>query len=668
MRQFLGLFLLGLSSGALIAALGTSLVVIYKATGILNFAQASIAMWGAFVYDELRTSGDLVLPVVGVPDRISLGDTVSAWPAVALGVVSTVVVGVAIHLLFLRWMRASPPLGKVVATVGLLVVMQALVVIRFGPENRRVEPVLPSGNFTFFDINVSKDRVVGLGLVILVAIGLALYYRYTRSGLGSQAAAQNPKGALLIGLSPERLAITSWVIASAISGFFAIVLTSLTGLASAFFPLLVVPALAAALMGRFSSVVVAMVTGVVIGCVQSGFIYFQDDQWIPAWLRSGLPDLFPLAVIAVTLFVFGNTLPDRSALAGVVKLPRVPETTVTWRRLLVAAALLIGALYVLSPLYRLGLIVTLITMLLVLSLVLLTGWLGQISLAQAAFAGAAAFFLSRLADGSGVPFPIAVPISIAAATALGVLAGIPALRIRGPQLAVVTLAFALAAERLVLRNPSLVNEAQTAPVPSPTIGGIDLGPLGGEYPREVYGIVVVVVLCAVIAMVANIRRGISGKRLLAVRGGERAAAAGGINVVAVKLSAFALSAAIAATGGVLSAYLRGQVTPEGFGVFVGLSLLAVAYLGGITSISGAAVAGVITAGGIAFVAINQRIDLGDYYGLITGLGLTITAILNPEGIALKTQQQFRDLMGHLRRRGRHDVDGHTAASDAEVAA
>jgi ABC-type branched-subunit amino acid transport system permease subunit len=252
-----------------------------------------------------------------------------------------------------------------------------------------------------------------------------------------------------------------------------------------------------------------------------------------------------------------------------------------------------------------------------------------------ALAGTAAFFLSRLASDWGIPFPWAPLLASLFAAFVGVLIALPALRIRGTQLAVVTLAAALAIDAIYFKNADLTGAGvvSSATVPAPSIFGIDLGISGSDFPRTAFGLLVIVVVAMVGVGVAFLRRSRLGRQMLAVRADEGAASASGINVASIKIIAFALSAFIAGLGGSLIGYARGELSPASFAPTLSLTFLAFAYLGGISSVSGALLAGLLTSGGLIFVALDDAISLGQYQTLIGGLGLIITAILNPEGMA-----------------------------------
>jgi len=272
---------------------------------------------------------------------------------------------------------------------------------------------------------------------------------------------------------------------------------------------------------------------------------------------------------------------------------------------------------------RMALVTSLIGALVCLSIVVLTGWSGQISLAQMAFAGVAGFSLSRLATGAGIPFPVAPLLAALLAAAAGVLVGLPALRARGVSLAVVTLAGAVVVEEVVFKSPTLTGGFGGSRVPPPTLFGWRLDPSG-----PAFGLMVVAVLAAAAVGLARLRLSGAGRRLLAVRANERAAAALGVDVSAIRLRAFALSAFLAGVAGALLGYQQGQLSFGSFGVFVSLAYLAVAYLGGIAGVGGALVGGLLVPNGLAFTLL----DLGRYQLLVSGLGLMVVTVMAPGGI------------------------------------
>jgi branched-chain amino acid transport system permease protein len=621
------LFLIvGLGAGAAYAALAMALVTTYRGTGVVNIAQGAMAVWVAFVYDELRREGDLVLPA----GRVDLGGGLAAGPALLAGLATAAALGLVIHLVVFRPLRSAPPLAKVVASVGVAIVLQALAVLRFGTGRRAVPPVLPDDPIHVGSLSFSQDRIWLAALVAAVAAALWARGRFTRAGLATRAAAESERGAILLGWSPDRLAAATWVLAAVVGGGVAMMVAPTVGLDPVSWTLMVVPGLACALVGRLSAVGTACAAGLALGAVESEITFLSSRDWWPSWATVGVAQSVPLIVIVVALFVLGRRLPERGA-AAVDPLPAVPTPRV--RAPVVGVLVVVGlaALVLTDGSYRFGVITSMIAALLALSLVVLTGYVGQISLAQAAFAGTAGFVVSKL--GTGLPFPLPLLVGALAATALGLLVAVPALRVRGVQLAVVTLAAGVAIEQFVFQNPELAG-SQGNLVPDPHLFGLDLAiRRGAELARWQFGALVLVVLAVAALAVANLGRSATGRALLAVRSNERAAASLGVDVAAAKLLAFAVSAFLAGLGGALTGYSRGQLSADSFAVSLSLTLLAFAYLGGITSVGGALVAGALAPLGIGYVVLDRTVHLGRHYLLVSGILLVATAVLNPGGIA-----------------------------------
>jgi ABC-type branched-subunit amino acid transport system permease subunit len=276
---------------------------------------------------------------------------------------------------------------------------------------------------------------------------------------------------------------------------------------------------------------------------------------------------------------------------------------------------------------------TLVAISLMLSIVVLAGYIGQVSLAQLTFAGFAAFMLARFADQWGLPFPISPLLAIAVTTVVGTLIGIPALRIRGIQYAIVTLAAAVAIEQVLFRNPGFVGVGGLAHVDPPELLGVDLGIIGpGEYPYRGFGFLALGVTLACLLLVVNIRRSAVGRRFLAVRINERAAAAAGIDVARTKLTASAVASFLAAVSGVLFAYKNVDFSQVGLEASRGLQVLALAYLGGVGSVAGAIIAGLLTPAGL-FAEVTGTQGSSTEQFLLTGIGLVIVATRLPGGIA-----------------------------------
>ena len=636
MTDYLFYLLLGSGAAAIIAAFGLGLVITYQGSGVVNFAYGAMAMWVAYVYSDLRR-GAYPFPIPGLPGRYHFSHPIGLTGALALSLLTAMLLGLLVYLLVFRPLRRAPALAKVVASIGLVIVFTSLVDRRFeSKSNIRVAAILPRQPVHIANhLTVPRD---GLWLaVIVVVIGAALWAlsRYSRIGLVTRAAAENEKGAVILGFSPDFLAGLSFVVASLVGGLVAILAAPMIQLSSGVYTFgYLIPALGAALIGKFRNVWPTVAVGLAIGMVQSTFTKLQVDlSWFPKYgAREGLPFL----VIIVAMVVFGERLPDRGAV-DMWKLPAVPQSKVTPVTVIVPVAGAVAGLLLLGPLWRGAIMTTTIAVVLALSLVVLTGFGGLTSLAQMAFAGIAGFGLSKLAMQAHIPFPFAPVIATVIATGFGVIVGLPALRVRGTNLAIVTLAGGVAISEFIFKNPAYVGDVSTggAKIPNPKLGGWDFGLIfGSKSSRPIFGVFLVTVALVLSLAVANIRRSGTGRRMLAVRSNERAASAIGISVAGAKMLAFTLSSFIAGVGGCLIAYRFGTVSDVSYGTVASLTALAFAYLGGITSVSGAVTAGILAASGLAFYTTSRIIgSLGPWEALIGGALLIFTAIQNPEGIA-----------------------------------
>ena len=625
--QYVIFLLLGLANGAVFAALALSLVVTYRSSGVVNFATGAVALVTAYTYAFLR-QGKLLLLLPGLPQSVNVG-VLGFWPAALLALGITAVLGLALYLLVFRPLRTAPAVARAVASIGVMVILTSVMTQRVGVNPVNVGPILPTRIWTVGGVRLSSDRVWFAVVVLAFAGALAAAYRFTSFGLRTRAAAENERGAYLSGIHPDRLAAVNWMISALVAGISGILIAPIVPLAPLSYTLFIVPALAAAILGGFQRLVPAVCAGLAIGMLQSEVTYLQSrHSWLPS---SGLPELVPLALILAVLVVRARPLPTRGALVQ-RSLGRAPRPRRITLNAVVWAVVGAGALAALHGVWRDALVTSLIFSVISLSLVVVTGYAGQISLAQLTLAGVAGFLLGPLTTSWHVPFPIAPLVAALAAAALGVIVGLPALRVRGLPLAVVTLSLAVAVEALWFHNTDLV-PANGKDIAGPTFLGLDLrAHVGTDFPRLSFCLIVLATLIAVAVGVAKLRTSALGSEMLAVRANERSAAGSGINVVRVKILAFGVSSFIAGLGGALLAYKQSNVTFDSFTVFVGIALFAVTYLAGITSVSGGILAGLLVGNGLIDAAIQRWLSLGDWYTTLTSALLVLAVIRNPEGI------------------------------------
>jgi branched-subunit amino acid ABC-type transport system permease component len=627
MKELLLFAALGLGQGALIAGVALGVVLTYRGSGIINLATGAVAMVAGYSYWSLKSG--------------TYGVHMPTAAALVITFLVLIVIGLGIEFAVFRPLRTAAPLAKLAASLGLLLVAQAAVSLAFGIGTKPQPPVLPGGFVTVFGSNVPIDRFILPGIVLAATAALSIVYRLTRFGLATRAASENEVGAMLIGLSPDRLALASTLLGTLLAGALGVLAASIVQLDPSSLPLQVVPALTAALFARFTSFWIACLVGLGIGSLENILYYLQTQSWFPTDNSVALPGVQPLLVfllMVVAMFVRGTSLPSRGELVE-QRLPRAPRATRLWQGALFGTAVAVVALIVLPYDFRQAVITSLLAMIMCLSYVVITGYVGQISVVQLALAGVSGFILSHLAVDHGVGFPWGMLIGALGATVCGLVIGASALRVRGVGLAVVTLAGAVAIEQFVFLNSTWGGGTSSSPVPEPKLG-IDLGPYGGfkgldgKVPSPVFGFFVVGVAVVLGLLVANLRRAGLGQRMLAVRSNERAAAAAGINVRNVKFAAFGISSFIAGLGGALYGYNFSSVTVNRFSALTALSLIAFAYVGGITMVTGALFAGLISVEALFPYALEKWLDIsGNWALLFGGLALIITLIQNPDGVA-----------------------------------
>ena len=632
MRDNLLYAALGLGAGALIASIALGVVLIYRGSGIINVATGAIAMVAAYVFWALRTG--------------YFGFELSTVPAFVLTLVFMAAFGVVIELAIFRPLRNTAPLAKLAASLGLLLVLESAMIVIFGNSLKSAPSVLPSDTLMIFDRVVPRDRFMLTGIVIVVAAALTALYRWTPFGLATRAASENEVSAMLVGLSPSRLSIMNTVLACVVAGGLGVLVAPLIALDSQTLAFQVVPALAAALLAGFTSFFVACFAGLAIGAVQSLLIYWSTQSWFPTDSGGtpihGLPELFVFLVVVAALFLRGASLPGRGELVE-KRLPAVPRPERMLRWSVIAAVVGATALIVFPYDFRQASINSLLGILICLSLVVIVGFVGQISVVQFALAGVAGFTMSHLTtDVGGVwaEFPISLLIGAATATIVGLVIAVSALRVRGVSLVVVTLAAAVALEQFGFLNERWGGQATGSPVEQPKLGGLDLSPdasfrgLDNKIPSPVFGFLVLAAVILMGLLVANVRRSSLGQRMLAVRSNERAAAAAGINVRNTKLAGFGIAAFVAGMAGAFYAYNFGSVSYSRFGALAALALIAFTYFGGITMVSGAIIAGIGATEGLLPHTFDRGLGLsGNWALLIGGFALIVTLLVNPEGIA-----------------------------------
>src|SRR5579862_5171888 len=634
MSSYILFLILGLGAGATYAVLGQGLVLKYRSAGVVDFAHGAVAMFIAYVFVNLRSFGELELPVVLIPHQISLngGAGLNTGLAIVISLVYAAVLGLVLYVLIYRPLRGASPLTRVCASVGVMLGLQAIAVLNFSTQPVATNPLFPSSPLKMSGVTFPEDRLYFTGVVIVISVVLALVYRYSRFGLATRAGAENDRGAALTGISANRVAGQNWVIATVLAGAAGILIAPVASLDPTSYTLFVVPALAAALIGRFQSFWITALAGLLLGCAQS-----EIEKLITVWTwlpQQGLSDALPFIVIIAVMAVRSRTVLAR----GGDTAERNPSVGRPSRPLLTAAICFGGGvllMLVLSSVLRFAFISSLTVTCIALSVVVLTGYVGQVSLAQMSLAGIGGFMLGHISKGWGIGFPWSLILAGLCAMPVGLVIGLPALRLRGVNLAVVTLGFAAAMDAVIFTNLSFTGGTAGLPIPPPRLPGLNLGITQGKsYPTLIFGVLVLLIVILLGLLVARLRRGPAGRMLLAIRSNERAAGSVGINVAQGKLMAFALAAFIAGVGGALTGYLQGELTADSFAAFTSISLLAIVFVAGVGRIAGAVVAGVMfSAAGLFVTFLDIHLSVGKYQAIVAGVALVLTAVQNPDGLS-----------------------------------
>ncbi|MGW6378277.1 ABC transporter permease subunit [Rhodococcus sp. NPDC055112] len=617
MTEFLQFAILGLGAGSAYALLAHGVVLVYRGSGVVNFAQGAIAMVAAYVcLETLRGEYDWSLPA-----------------AFAVAVLVAGLIGLLFQVLVLRWLAGAAPIVRLAATLGLLVILQAGVQQYYGTKSIRVRAFLPNDAYHWGDIVVQQDRLILLGIAVGMTAVLWGLTRYTRVGLAITAAAENERAAAALGWSPQRLAALTWTVGGALAGTAGILVAPLTGLTpTAFIIIVTVSALAAALLGGFKSFPLTLLGGLLLGVGESLVVLYQDRirDLLGLETLTGINRAVPFLVILVVLVVRGKGLPLRSHISE--RMPRLGSGQIHWRTLAVVAGTLAVVVIAFSGDWLRSLTLTLAAAVILLSVVVLTGFAGQLSLAQYTVGGLGALFTARLVGQAGWPLIPAAIVGVASVIAIGVLFALPALRTRGVNLAVVTLGLGFTIQEMVFNNPTFTGDKIDGAVRIRELSLFGFEVTATEYPeRWALLCLVVLVLCGL--MVANLRRSRTGRRLIAVRTNERAAASLGISVFAVKIYAFALAAGLAGVGGILLGLRNTAVTYLEFNVFASINAVVQAVTGGLGFVLGGVIGALMAPGALFSRLVESSSATGAISTLIGGIVLIVILLTNQNGIA-----------------------------------
>jgi len=625
MLEIVRFAIIGAAAGAIYALLGLGVNVVFRASRVINFSHAAIAITAAYAYRDFLEFA---------PGPVAL----------VLAILVGTLIGALTDVLIMRPLAAASTLTKAIATIGVLITLQALLNIRYGYLPSVVPSLLPTEPVRIGELSIGLDRILIFAICLALTAALYVIYRKSSFGIATTALSVNPRSLAALGRwSPRSVSFINWMIGGALAGLAGVLLAPISALSPALALILVVPILSAALLGNLSSFWLTFVGGVAIGITQA------EISRLP--LAPGLQEAIPFFVIVILLAIRGSSLPARGEVGE--KLPRIGSGRIPVLPA-VALTLLVFVLiqWVLPEKWVVAITVGLIAAVILLSLVVVTGYAGQLSLASYALAGVAALVSAHMVATFGWSFIPAAIVGILATAPVGLLVGLPAVRTRGTSLAVVTLGLAVAFQSLILDNSAITNGQTGLEVGNPTIFGLDISAI--FYPRR-FGVFVLIVFVLVAIAVLNLRRSAAGRRMLAVRGNERAAASVGVSVIRTKLYAFVVSGLISGVGGVLLAFTNIYVVlgnPGGrFGPSFSINAIASITVGGVGFVSGAVI-GTLTEPGAVMNQILQFITDGGWFNLIGGVLLLLTVVTAPSGIAANFVPLFARLgRGFRRRRG-----------------
>ena len=547
MNNLLPYVILGITAGSVYGLTGTGLVLTYKTSGIFNFAQGAVATVGAYVFYILH-------------------DDIVHLPAVPTALICVFVLGPVLGLgmeVMARRLADASATMRVVATIGIVLVVQGFFSAMFGTLARTFPAWLPQDSVEIGGVFVGEDQMVIIGIALAATVALFLFFRRTRLGLAMRGVVDNPELLDLAGTSPATVRRWSWVIGSSFAVLAGILLAPSLNLDATVLTLLVVQAFGAAAIGRFSSLPLTYVGGLVVGVIASVATKYVVTG-SPA--LAGLPASIPFIVLFLVL-VF---TPRSKLAARQMSRPQPVASYAAPVRVQVAGAIVLGAILLVIPhLVNAGQLPYwsdgLTQVVLFLSLGLLVRTSGQVSLCQAAFAAIGATTMGHLTAGFGLPWGLALLLAGLTAVPVGAFIAIPAIRLPGVFLALATFGFAITMEQMgyplwIMFGSSSLGQA----VNRPSFAASDIA---------YYYLVLAFAVAAGLLVVWLVRSRL-GRLLRGMADSPVALATHGTSVVVTRVLVFCLAAFLAGISGALFGGVVHAVTSTDFTSFSSLTLLA----------------------------------------------------------------------------------------------
>lgn len=591
--------LLGLFTGAAYAIMASGLVLTYTTTRVFNIAHGAFGMVLAFTFWDFTQRQ-------GLPTLFSL--------LLVLGVVAPAI-GWFIQRFVTRGLGEGPVSVALVVTVGLLVGLIGLAQQIWKPEARVLLPFYPDTGWQLGDTYITAHQVVTIACSIVVAVGLYLLLNRTRIGTAMRASVDNPELLKLFGGRPDTVAALAWAIGMSLAALGGILLTPVVGLDYYALTLLVINAYAAAMLGRLKSLPLTFAGAMGLGILESWAVAYLPTDGFWSTVRPVIPALFLFAIVVL--------MPQAQLRIGQVKgiiaapVPSVTKAVGSGAGLLAVAFVLISVVSR-ADVLLIGVAAT--YAMVMLSLVLLTGYGGHVSLAQFTFAGVGALAYAKLEEPNLFGLAMAALIS----AAVGALVALPVLRLTGLYLALSTMAFAVLMDKMIFQAEFAFKFNGTLATERLSILGVQIG----SDTSYVWFMVLCFVLMGLLLL--WLRRGALGRILIAMRDSPSGCGTLGLDLRWFRVGLFSLSAGMAGLAGGLFAGLRGTVGAADFLYFQSLLVLLLAVVFGVTSVTGALLGG--TALMLLPVWQSSQPELAGLLFAVLGFGAVLLG-RDPNGIA-----------------------------------
>jgi sulfate-transporting ATPase len=612
--SILGFVITGVALGSIYGVAAQGLVVTYATSGIFNFAQGAIGMFLAFVYWQFRVD-------IGLPTIVGILLTV---------LIVAPLMGVLIERGIMRFLADSPIVAQLVVTIGLMLALMGLAASIWNPNTPHTIPTFfGSSGFNIGSTFMPYYRVVTIATGIAIGLLLRFLLYHTRLGITMRAVVDNRELTVLNGARPASATMTAWALGSSMAALAGIFLSEeLSALDPSTLTLFIVDAFAAAIIAKLRSLPMAYVGGLIIGLTLS----FQENflSWTGRWTSA------PQAIPAALLFIAVLFIRD-SRIKGRPKPRKTADRIPTTRNALLGfGVLILIALVCSATLGRTNLREVLLIVLsafVMLSLVPLTGWANQISLAQITLVGCGAFAMVEWGFNGNV---LSLLIAAAFAVPIGLIMAGPAIRLQGIYLALATMAFARLAEFLFFDQPKVFGNGNRQ-VPSLSVFGLQVeNPfnfLGISFAQGAGFLIFATILFSIVGLIViAVQRRSFGRRLVALRDSPDAASMLGMNLTLTKLGVFMFSAAIAGLAGGLFAVYYGSVGTSDFQLTVGLPYVLLLVVGGASVVGGTIVGGILL---VQFGWLNQAFPDNTFLTWFANLGPGLLGIAigqHPEGI------------------------------------